>query len=74
MKGQTNARAKAAIAAARPTLEAAIRRTVEAPDFATGSDNLGVRPAFLPAAEFGELIAREDTDLARLMQLIGLKK
>ena len=56
------------------TLEAAIRRTVEAPDFATGSDNLGVRPAFLPAAEFGDFIAREDADLARLMQLIGVKK
>jgi len=55
-------------------LEAAIRRTVEAPEFATGSENLGVRPAFLPAGEFGELIAREDADLARLMQLIGLKK
>ena len=55
-------------------LEAAIRRTVEAPDFARGSENLGVRPAFLPANEFGELIAKEDAELARLMQAIGLKK
>jgi tripartite-type tricarboxylate transporter receptor subunit TctC len=55
-------------------LEAAIRRSVEAPEFASGSEALGVRPAFLPAAEFGELIAKEDADLARLMQQIGLKK
>jgi tripartite-type tricarboxylate transporter receptor subunit TctC len=55
-------------------LETAIRRSVEAPGFATGSENLGVRPAFLPAAEFGDLIAKEDADLARLMQQIGLKK
>jgi len=55
-------------------LEAAIRRTVESPEFVKGSENLGVRPAFLPAPEFGDLIAKEDADLARLMQLIGLKK
>jgi len=28
----------------------------------------------MPATEFGELIAREDAALARLMQVIGLKK
>jgi tripartite-type tricarboxylate transporter receptor subunit TctC len=55
-------------------LEAAIRRTVESADFAKGSENLGVRPAFLPAEEFGALIAKEDAETARLMQLIGLKK
>ena len=32
------------------------------------------RPAFLPAAEFGALIAKEDAELAKLMQTIGLKK
>jgi tripartite-type tricarboxylate transporter receptor subunit TctC len=55
-------------------LETAIRRTVESPQFEKASENMGVRPAFLPSAEFGELIAREDADLARLMQSIGLKK
>jgi tripartite-type tricarboxylate transporter receptor subunit TctC len=55
-------------------LESAIRRTVESPEFAKGSENLGVRPGFLAAAEFGEMIAKEDAELARLMQLIGLKK
>jgi len=61
---------KPAIAA----LEGAIRKTAESPDFAQASERLGVRPAFMPAEEFGSLIAREDVELARLMQLIGLKK
>jgi tripartite-type tricarboxylate transporter receptor subunit TctC len=56
------------------TLEAAIRKTVENPDFAKAADKLGVRPAFMPASEFGAVIAQEDADLANLMQLIGLKK
>jgi tripartite-type tricarboxylate transporter receptor subunit TctC len=55
-------------------LENAIRLAAENPEFAKSSDKLGVRPAFMPAAEFGELIAREDADLARLMGTIGLKK
>jgi tripartite-type tricarboxylate transporter receptor subunit TctC len=56
------------------TLEAAIKKTVDSPDFIQACEKLGVRPAFMPAAEFGELIAKEDVELARLMQLIGLKK
>ena len=56
---------------ARETRSAA---TVETPEFVQGSENLGVRPAFLPADEFGALIAKEDAELARLMQQIGLKK
>jgi tripartite-type tricarboxylate transporter receptor subunit TctC len=55
-------------------LENAIRLTAENPEFAISSDKLGVRPAFMPAAEFGELIAKEDADLAQLMGTIGLKK
>jgi len=55
-------------------LEAAVRKTVESPEFAQASARLGVRPAFLPADEFGELIAAEDASLAKLMQAIGLKK
>jgi tripartite-type tricarboxylate transporter receptor subunit TctC len=56
------------------TLESAIRKTAESPDFAQASERLGVRPAFMAAAEFGDLIAKEDVELARIMQLIGLKK
>jgi tripartite-type tricarboxylate transporter receptor subunit TctC len=55
-------------------LEAAIRSTVESAEFAQQTEKLSVKPAFLPAHEFGELIAREDVQLARIMQEIGLKK
>jgi tripartite-type tricarboxylate transporter receptor subunit TctC len=55
-------------------LEGAIRQTVGSAEFVKGSENLGVRPAFMPAAQFGELIAQEDASIARLMQVIGLKK
>jgi tripartite-type tricarboxylate transporter receptor subunit TctC len=55
-------------------LETAIRQTVESPEFTQGTQKLYVRPAFLGAQEFGELIAREDVQLARIMQAIGIKK
>lgn len=55
-------------------LESAIRQTVESGEFVQGAERLYVCPAFLPAKEFGELIEREDAQLARLMQAIGLKK
>jgi tripartite-type tricarboxylate transporter receptor subunit TctC len=55
-------------------LEDSIRRTAQSPEFVRGAENLGVRPAFLPAAEFGERVAKEDASLSRLMQRIGLKK
>jgi tripartite-type tricarboxylate transporter receptor subunit TctC len=56
------------------TLENAIRQTVQSPEFTSGSERLYVKPAFLTATEFGTLVAREDAELAKLMQLIGLKK
>jgi tripartite-type tricarboxylate transporter receptor subunit TctC len=55
-------------------LESAIRKTVEAPEFSRACAELGIRPAYMPAAEFGALIVKEDAELARLMQQIGLKK
>ena len=55
-------------------LEASIRSTVSSPEFQKACENLGVRPAFMPAGEFGALIAQEDAALSRLMQQIGLKK
>jgi len=60
--------------AAIAVLEKSIRATAESEEFAKASANLGVRPGFLPAREFGELIAREDAALAQLMRTIGLKK
>ncbi|HSA88699.1 MAG TPA: tripartite tricarboxylate transporter substrate binding protein [Burkholderiales bacterium] len=55
-------------------LESAIRSTASSPEFGAACAKLGVRPAFQSAADFGALIAKEDAQLARLMQAIGIKK
>jgi len=55
-------------------LEKAIRETVQSPDFAAAAAKLYVSPGYLPAAEFGKMIAAEDAYLARVMEQIGLKK
>ncbi len=55
-------------------LEHAIGLTVESTEFERASEKYAVRPAFLPHAEFGDLIAKEDVEIARLLQAIGLKK
>ena len=55
-------------------LEGSIRKTVESPEFAAQAAKLGVRPAFLPASGFSELISKEDASLSRLLQQVGLKK
>jgi len=55
-------------------LERAIREVVESPDFKAHSAKLGFDPAFLPAGDFGKLIASDDAAIARLMSTLGLKK
>jgi tripartite-type tricarboxylate transporter receptor subunit TctC len=55
-------------------LEEAIRATVASPEFVKGSEKFLVTPAFLPGAEFGRLIAREDAEIARAVQTLGLKQ
>jgi tripartite-type tricarboxylate transporter receptor subunit TctC len=54
--------------------EAAIKDTVESPEFTQACLRLGARPAFLPADQFGRLIAKQDVELEQLMEIIGLKK
>ena len=55
-------------------LEDAVRKTVASPEFAKSSERLSVTPAFLPASEFGKVIAKEDAEIAQVMQVLGLKK
>lgn len=55
-------------------LENAIKGTVGSAEFVKAAENVGVRPAFMPAGEFSALIAKEDAELSRLMRQIGLKK
>jgi tripartite-type tricarboxylate transporter receptor subunit TctC len=56
------------------TLAAAIKDTVESPEFTQACLRLGARPAYLPPDRFGPQIAKEDAELAQLMEIIGLKK
>jgi len=55
-------------------LEDAIRKTVESPEFTRAAEKLLVAPAFLPAAEFGKLIAREDAEIAQAVKALGLRQ
>jgi len=56
------------------TLEAAIKKAVESPDFAAAGTRIGFKPAFLPHDQFAALIASDDARLAKLMADLGMKK
>jgi len=56
------------------TLEAAIKKTVNSPEFADAGTKIGFKPAFLPHDQFAALIASDDVRLAKLMADLGLKK
>ncbi len=55
-------------------LQDAVKATVESPEFAEAGKKLGFVPAYLPADEFGKLIAADDTKLETVMTELGLKK
>lgn len=55
-------------------LEDAVRKTVASPEFTRATEKLLVAPAFLPAAEFGKMIAREDAEIARTVTALGLRR
>jgi tripartite-type tricarboxylate transporter receptor subunit TctC len=55
-------------------LQDAIKRSVESQQFQDAGKNIGFMPAYLPANEFGSLIASDDERLAQVMADLGLKK
>jgi len=55
-------------------LEDAIRKTVTSPEFTRATEKLLVAPAFLPAAEFGKMIAREDAEIARTVKALDIRQ
>jgi tripartite-type tricarboxylate transporter receptor subunit TctC len=55
-------------------LQNAIKATVESPEFAEAGKKLGFVPAYLPADEFGKVVAEDDAKLAGVMGELGLKK
>ena len=53
-------------------LEDAVRTVVTGPRFKELSASLGFEPGFLPAADFGALVADDDVAIAGLMKQLGL--
>ena len=61
---------KAVIARLEKAIEAALNRS----EFVSAGQKFGFLPAYLPADEFGQMIARDDDAIARHMKVLGLKK
>jgi tripartite-type tricarboxylate transporter receptor subunit TctC len=55
-------------------LQDAIKKTVESPEFKEAGQKVGFTPAYLPAEEFGKMIASDDKMIAQVMTEAGLKK
>lgn len=55
-------------------LAQAIKDSVQSPAFADAGKTIGFTPAYLPAEDFGALIASDDAKLAQVMAELGLKK
>lgn len=55
-------------------LQDAARQAAESPEFKAALEKLGAEVKFMPADQFGELIARDDERLGKIMADLGLKK
>jgi tripartite-type tricarboxylate transporter receptor subunit TctC len=55
-------------------LEKAVESALQRAEFVSAGQKFGFLPSFMPASEFGPLIARDDELIARQMDLLGLKK
>ena len=55
-------------------LDKAIQTVVLSPDFKQRSGTLGMEPAYLPAAEFGKVMASDDVTIGKFMLEHGLSK
>jgi tripartite-type tricarboxylate transporter receptor subunit TctC len=55
-------------------LQQSIKDSVQSPAFADAGKTIGFTPAYLPAEDFGALIATDDAKLAQVMAELGLKK
>lgn len=55
-------------------LQAAAKTAVESAEFKKAAGNLGFTTAFLPAQEFGKVIAADDTEIGKLMTELGAAK
>ncbi|MGE0628358.1 MAG: Bug family tripartite tricarboxylate transporter substrate binding protein [Hyphomicrobiaceae bacterium] len=60
--------------AAVDKIMAATRQAVQSKEFQDAAKKIGFEAAYLPAAEFGKVIARDDKEIAGMMSDLGLKK
>jgi tripartite-type tricarboxylate transporter receptor subunit TctC len=60
--------------AAVDKLMAAARKAVESKSFRDAAAKIGFEAAYMPAAEFGKVIARDDKEISAMMADLGLKK
>ncbi|RMH51018.1 MAG: hypothetical protein D6686_04960 [Alphaproteobacteria bacterium] len=56
------------------TLEEAARKAAESPEFRKAANDIGFEIDFADHEAFGQLIARDDAMIARMMEELGLKK
>jgi len=55
-------------------LQDAVKRTVDSQPFKDAGKAIGFMPAYLPADDFGKVIATDDAKIAQLITDLGLKK
>ncbi len=55
-------------------LQNAAKAVIQSPEFKQRTATLGMETAFLPAAEFGKVVANDDKTIAKLMEDHGLTK
>ncbi|MCF8167107.1 MAG: tripartite tricarboxylate transporter substrate binding protein [Rhodoferax sp.] len=55
-------------------LQSAVQAVVASAEFKSQSAKLGFEPGYLPAAEFGQVIANDDVVISKLMGELGLAK
>jgi tripartite-type tricarboxylate transporter receptor subunit TctC len=55
-------------------LQSAVQATVASADFKAQSAKLGFEPEYLPAVDFGKVVAGDDVEYDKLMTELGLKK
>jgi tripartite-type tricarboxylate transporter receptor subunit TctC len=55
-------------------LEDAIRKAMASPEFTRATEKLLVAPAFLPAGDFGKMIATEDAEIGRTVKALGIRQ
>jgi tripartite-type tricarboxylate transporter receptor subunit TctC len=55
-------------------LQDAAKSAVESDEFKSAADKIGFEAAFMPAEDFGKLIATDDAAIGELMGKLGLKK